>query len=39
MIPLAVIYAVNSIPPEHMGLVEFFGMLTIGIVAGSAGML
>ena len=46
MIPLAVIYAVNSIPSEHMGLVEFFGMLTIGvtasslgIAAGSAGML
>ena len=28
-----------TIPPEHMGLVEFFGMLTIGIAAGSAGML
>jgi len=39
MIPLAVIYATNSIPTEAMGLLEFFGMLTIGIAAGSAGML
>jgi len=39
MIPLAIIYSVNSIPTEAMGLLEFFGMLTIGVAAGSIGML
>jgi hypothetical protein len=28
-----------TIPPEHMGLVEFFGMLTIGVAAGSLGVI
>jgi len=28
-----------QIPSEHMPLVEFFGMLTIGITAGSLGII
>ncbi len=39
MIPLALIYTVNSIPPESMGLLEFIGMMSIGITAGSMGLL
>tara|TARA_R100000008_G_scaffold50910_1_gene30524 strand:- start:841 stop:957 length:117 start_codon:yes stop_codon:yes gene_type:complete len=27
------------IPPGYTGLVEFFGMLTIGVAAGSLGMI
>ena len=37
MLSLAILLI--SIPPESMGLVEFFGMLTIGVAAGSLGML
>jgi len=29
----------SSIPPEHMPLAEFFGMVTIGITAGSLGII
>tara|TARA_B100000902_G_scaffold355792_1_gene368985 strand:- start:2565 stop:2681 length:117 start_codon:yes stop_codon:yes gene_type:complete len=29
----------SSIPPDHMPLVEFFGMMTIGITAGSLGVI
>jgi len=36
---LTIIYTVNSIPTEAMGLLEFFGMLTIGVAVGSIGML
>ena len=39
MIPLALLYSINSIPAAHMGLLEFFGMLTIGVAAGSLGVL
>tara|TARA_R100000008_G_scaffold77839_1_gene58469 strand:- start:332 stop:448 length:117 start_codon:yes stop_codon:yes gene_type:complete len=28
-----------TIPPGYTGLVEFFGMLTIGVAAGSLGVL
>ena len=28
-----------TIPPSYTGLVEFFGMVTIGITAGSLGVL
>jgi len=28
-----------TIPPDHMPLVEFFGMLTVGVAAGSLGMI
>ena len=28
-----------QIPPEHMPLAEFFGMMTIGITAGSLGII
>tara|TARA_B100000287_G_scaffold102167_1_gene94435 strand:- start:129 stop:245 length:117 start_codon:yes stop_codon:yes gene_type:complete len=36
---LAVTQTLISIPSEHMPLVEFFGMVTIGITAGSLGIL
>ncbi len=29
----------TSIPSDHMPLVEFFGMMTIGITAGSLGII
>tara|TARA_B100000131_G_scaffold8773_1_gene9251 strand:+ start:440 stop:556 length:117 start_codon:yes stop_codon:yes gene_type:complete len=38
MIPLAN-QILSSIPPDHMPLVEFFGMLTIGVTASSLGVL
>jgi hypothetical protein len=28
-----------TIPPSYTGLVEFFGMLTIGVAAGSLGVI
>ena len=28
-----------QVPPEHMGLVEFFGTMTIGITAGMVGLI
>jgi len=29
----------TTIPSDHMPLVEFFGMMTIGITAGSLGII
>jgi hypothetical protein len=28
-----------QIPPEHMPLAEFFGMLTVGVAASSVGLV
>jgi ABC-type transport system involved in cytochrome bd biosynthesis fused ATPase/permease subunit len=39
MIPLAVTTTILSIPVESMGLLEFFGMMSIGITAGSLGII
>ncbi len=36
---LAITQTMLSIPVESMGLLEFFGMVTIGITAGSLGIL
>ena len=39
MLPLAVTTTILSIPVESMGLLEFFGMMSIGITAGSLGII
>ena len=36
---LTVTNTIISIPVESMGLLEFFGMVTIGVTAGSLGIL
>ena len=36
---LAITHTILSIPVESMGLLEFFGMLSIGITAGSLGII
>jgi len=36
---LAITQTLISIPPESMGLLEFFGMVSIGITAGSLGLI
>jgi|7_EtaG_2_1085326.scaffolds.fasta_scaffold84204_2 hypothetical protein len=36
---LAVTQTLISIPPESMGLLEFFGMVSIGMTAGSLGLI
>jgi hypothetical protein len=36
---LAITQTLISISPESMGLLEFFGMVSIGITAGSLGLL
>ena len=36
---LAVTQTLISIPPESMGLLEFFGMISIGMTAGSLGLI
>jgi hypothetical protein len=36
---LAVTQTLISIPSESMGLLEFVGMMSIGITAGSLGLL
>jgi len=36
---LAVTQTLISIPAESMGLLEFFGMVSIGMTAGSLGIL
>jgi len=39
MITLAITNTLISIPVESMGLLEFFGMMSIGITAGSLGII
>jgi hypothetical protein len=39
ILPLVIVYTVNSIPASSMGMLEFFGMLTIGLAAGSIGVI
>jgi hypothetical protein len=36
---LAVTQTLISIPSESMGLLEFFGMVSIGMTAGSLGLI
>ena len=36
---LSVTQTLLSIPAESMGMIEFVGMMTIGLTAGSLGML
>ena len=39
MIPLAFIYTLNSIPPGAKDLLEFGFFVSIGITAGSLGLI